>query len=88
MPVPLDESISVAAPDAGIDAVDVIAIDRALRGLEELDPDHARLVELRFFGGLTIEETAAVLDVSPATVKREWGIAKAWLYRALTGAER
>ena len=49
-------------------------------------PDQARIVELRFFGGLTVEETAAVLGVSPATVKREWAIAKGWLYRELASA--
>ena len=67
-----------------LDAIDTIALDRALQELEKLDPEQARLVELRFFGGLTLEETATVLDVSPATVKREWAIAKGWLYRALT----
>jgi len=65
------------------DSVDVAALDDALADLAEIDPDQARLVELRFFGGLTIEETAEVLEVSPATVKREWAVARAWLYRAL-----
>ena len=55
------------------------------RKLEQLDPDQARVVELRFFGGLTVEETAAALGVSPATIKREWAIAKGWLHRELTG---
>ena len=81
--VPAD-GIAVAAPEPDTDPVDVIAVDRALRNLERLDPDQAKLVELRFFGGLTVEEAAAVLGVSPATVKREWAVAKAWLYRALT----
>jgi len=63
-----------------VDPVDLMAIDRALQELEQLDPDQARIVELRFFGGLTVEETATVLRVSPATVKREWAMAKAWLY--------
>jgi RNA polymerase sigma factor (TIGR02999 family) len=76
--------IAVAAPEPDTDPVDVIAVDRALRTLEQLDPDQAKLVELRFFGGLTVEESAAVLGVSPTTVKREWAVAKAWLYRALT----
>jgi RNA polymerase sigma factor (TIGR02999 family) len=67
-----------------VDSVDVIAIDRVLRDLERLDPDQARIIELRFFGGLTIEETGAVLGVSPATIKREWSVAKGWLHRALT----
>jgi len=68
-----------------VDAVDTLALDRALQKLEQLDPDQARIVELRFFGGLTIEETAAATGVSPATVKREWALAKGWLYRELTG---
>ena len=78
------DATTIALPDAGIDPVDVLAVDRALQQLEELDPDQARIVELRFFAGLTVEETAAVVGTSPATVKREWVVAKAWLYRALT----
>jgi len=81
--VPAD-GIAVAAPETDTDPVDVIAVDRALRSLEQFDPDQAKLVELRFFGGLTVEEAATVLGVSPTTVKREWAVAKAWLYRALT----
>ena len=73
-----------AAPDPSVDTVDVLALDAALGELERLDPDQGRLVELRFFGGLTVEETAEVLGVSPATVKREWAVAKGWLHRALT----
>ena len=68
-----------------VDALDAVALDRAVKKLEALDPDQGRIVELRFFGGLTIEETAAVIEKSPATVKREWALAKAWLYRELTG---
>ena len=74
------EDRPVAAPASPIDLPDLIALDRALQELEALDPDQGRIVELRFFGGLTVEETATVLDVSPATVKREWAMAKAWLY--------
>jgi RNA polymerase sigma factor (TIGR02999 family) len=81
---PLDEAAAPAA-HGDIDAVDALALDQALRRLESLDPDQARIVELRFFGGLTIEETAEVVGVSPATVKREWTLAKGWLYRELTG---
>ena len=81
--VPVD-AVPIAAPDSA-DAVDVIAVDRALHNLEQLDPDQARIVELRFFGGITVDETAEVLGVSPATVKREWAVAKAWLYQNLTG---
>jgi RNA polymerase sigma factor (TIGR02999 family) len=78
------DDVSVTAPPPAVDGVDALALDRALQELEALDPDQARIVELRFFGGLTLEETATVLDVSPSTVKREWAIAKGWLYRALT----
>jgi RNA polymerase sigma factor (TIGR02999 family) len=78
------DATSIQVPDATADPVDVVTIDRALCQLEALDPDQARMVELRFFAGLTVEETAAVVGVSPATVKREWAVAKAWLYRALT----
>lgn len=65
--------------------VDVIALDEALTRLAVLDAQQARIVELRFFTGLTVEETAEALDISPATVKREWATAKAWLYRELGG---
>lgn len=68
-----------------VDTLDALALDRALQKLEQLDPEQGRIVELRFFGGLTVEETAAALGVSPATVKREWALAKGWLYRELTG---
>jgi RNA polymerase sigma-70 factor (ECF subfamily) len=62
---------------------DVVALDEALTRLAEIDSQQAHLVELRFFGGLSIEETAGVLEVSPATVKRNWVVAKAWLARVL-----
>lgn len=65
--------------------VDVVALDRALDELSELDAQQGRIVELRFFGGLTIEDTSEVLGISPATVKRDWVTARAWLYRAMTG---
>ena len=73
--VPLDES-GMAAPVAD---VDLIALDEALTRLADLDPQQSRVVELRFFGGLTMEETAEVMHISPATVGREWRMAKAWL---------
>jgi RNA polymerase sigma factor (sigma-70 family) len=63
--------------------VDVLALDEALSRLEALEPRWSRLVELRFFAGLTVGETASVLGVSPATVKRDWSFARAWLYREL-----
>ena len=67
-------------------AIDVAAVDQALRDLEAMDPRQAQLVELRFFGGLTIEETAEVMTISTATVKREWMTARRWLQRELTHA--
>jgi RNA polymerase sigma factor (TIGR02999 family) len=63
---------------------DLMALDEALSQLAELDARQARVVELRFFGGLSIEEAAEVLDLSPATVKREWSMAKAWLKREVS----
>lgn len=78
--VTLGDAAGAAAEDQGID---VEALDAALTRLAELDPTHARLVELRYFGGLTIEETAEALSVSPATVKRDWALARAWLRREL-----
>ncbi|MGI9087677.1 MAG: sigma-70 family RNA polymerase sigma factor [Chthoniobacterales bacterium] len=64
--------------------IDVQALDEALQELEALDPRHAQIVELRFFGGLTIEEIAEVLAISPATVKRDWTVAKVWLRREIS----
>jgi RNA polymerase sigma factor (TIGR02999 family) len=64
--------------------IDVAAVDEVLRELEALDPRQAQIVELRFFGGLTIEEIATLLAISPATVKREWVVAKLWLRRVLS----
>lgn len=75
----------VVAPSADVHPVDALALDRALTRLEALDPTQAKVVELRFFGGLSIEETATVLEVSTGTVKREWAVARAWLYRELEG---
>jgi RNA polymerase sigma-70 factor, ECF subfamily len=77
-----------AAHDSASEApdVDVLELDEALTRFAELDPHRSRLVELRYFTGLTIEETAEVLGVSPATVKRDWVVAKARLRRALTTA--
>jgi RNA polymerase sigma-70 factor, ECF subfamily len=77
--------VNVRADVGAIDALDALALDRALQKLEELDPDQGRIVELRFFGGLTVEETAAALGIAPVTVKREWALAKGWLHRELTG---
>ena len=65
--------------------VDLLALDDALSGLSRLDPQQSMIVELRFFGGLSIEETADVLGISPATVKRHWATARAWLHREISG---
>jgi RNA polymerase sigma factor (TIGR02999 family) len=83
--VPVELDATVPTPVHGPDAVDVFDLDRALTRLEALDPIQARIIELRFFAGLTIEETALALSLSPATIKREWALAKGWLLRELTG---
>jgi RNA polymerase sigma factor (TIGR02999 family) len=75
----LDEARNVAAPDG----IPVLALDEVLNRLANADATLGRIVELRVFGGLTIEETAVMLDVSPSTIKRDWRIAKAWLTREL-----
>jgi len=67
-------------------SIDVLALDEALQRLARLDERHARVVELRYFGGLSVEETASALGVSPATVKRDWTLARAWLFREMTGS--
>ena len=68
--------------------VDLIALDDALNGLAKLDPQHSRIVELRFFGGLSIEETSQVLGISPATVKRHWTTARLWLHNEIGAGDR
>jgi RNA polymerase sigma factor (TIGR02999 family) len=78
-PLTLDDRL-VAGP--GVD-IDVLALDEALTRLASIDAQQSRVVELRFFGGLTMDETAEVLHISPATVGREWTLAKAWLYAEL-----
>lgn len=81
--VDLDAIVSAGLEPVVADEVDFEAIDSALRKLESFDASQGKLVELRFFGGLSIEETAEVTGVSPATVKREWASARAWLQREL-----
>ena len=84
--VSLDEAdVDVAAP-LHTRQPDVIALDRALEKLARIDARQSRLVELRFFGGLTVDEAAAVLDVAAITVKRDWALARTWLYRELNGS--
>jgi RNA polymerase sigma factor (TIGR02999 family) len=82
--VSLDEAMEVSDERAS----DVIALDEALKGLSELDQRKSRIIELRFFGGLSIEETAEVLGVSPGTVMRDWTFAKAWLQREINRGGR
>ena len=77
--IPLNEE----TPAASDRAVDLLALDEALASLKEVNGEHARLVELRFFGGLTIDETARVLGVSTSSVERGWRCARVWLYREL-----
>ena len=78
-------SLEEAAVIGSEDDTNLVALDDAMNALARIDPRKVRVVELRFFGGLGVEETAQVLKVSTVTVKRDWRIAKAWLYRALTG---
>ena len=74
---------AVAEDSPAPQATDIVAIDDALDRLAARDPDQVRIIELRFFAGLSVEETAHVLNRSPRTIKREWRLAKAWLYREL-----
>ena len=82
--VQLDVALAVAEETN----VDLLAIDEALDRLAAIDPQQARVVELRFFSGLSVEETAAALGVSPKTVKRDWSVARAWLRREIGERER
>jgi RNA polymerase sigma factor (TIGR02999 family) len=77
----LDDAVLVARDRTA----DLVALDDAMTALARLDPRKGQIVEMRFFGGLSVEETAEALDVSPATVRRDWRIAKLWLYRQLSG---
>jgi RNA polymerase sigma factor (TIGR02999 family) len=77
--ITIDEAMIVSKERAA----EVVALDDVLKQLANFDPQQSRIVELRFFGGLTIDETAEVLALSPATIKREWSTARAWLYREL-----
>jgi len=78
--VSLDKAVVIASEQAE----HLLALDEALRSLENLDAQKAKIVELRYFGGLSLEETAEVLDISPRTVRREWQRSKAWLYRMIS----
>jgi RNA polymerase sigma factor (TIGR02999 family) len=81
--VTLDEAL-IASPEPQLD---LLALNRALETLAAVDPRKGRVVELRFFGGLTVEETAEVLHVSADTIKRDWRLAKLWLMKELAGGE-
>jgi RNA polymerase sigma-70 factor, ECF subfamily len=80
-------SLQEAAVVGGEDDTDLVALDDAMNALERIDPRKVQVVEMRFFGGLSVEETAEVLKVSTITVKRDWRAARTWLYRELTGAK-
>jgi len=82
--ITLDESVVADQTADAPGGIDVLALDAALEKLAALDPQQAKIVELRYFGGLTVEEAAESLDISPATVKRHWTIARAWLKKELT----
>jgi RNA polymerase sigma factor (TIGR02999 family) len=84
--VTLDEQVLPAAGH-GVDEIDLVALDAALDRLASLNERQAKIVELRYFGGLGVEEAAEALGISPATVKRDWTLARAWLKRELTGAD-
>ena len=79
----VEVSLDQAAVISSERAADFVALDDALKSLAAFDERKSRIIELRFFGGLSIEETAEVLKISPTTVKREWSLAQAWLYREL-----
>jgi len=79
---------ALLAEEGAVAMIDHLALDRALTGLAAIDPHQARIVELRYFGGLSVEETGDALGISPATVKRHWTIARAWLLRAMEAGPR
>jgi RNA polymerase sigma factor (TIGR02999 family) len=81
-------SLTDALNQPAAEDADVLALDDALEQLEQIDPRKSRIVEMRFFGGLSLEETAAALDVSVATVRRDWSLARAWLSRELRKTPR
>ena len=83
--ITLDDSLLAGHAEPGPGGVDVVALDAALERLAAFDAQQAKIVELRYFGGMTVEETAEALDISPATVKRHWTIARAWLRKELGG---
>lgn len=85
--VELNDDLQVAQPDSA-EGTDLIALDEALTKLEQSDPRKAKVVSLRYFAGLSVNEVAAALDLSPATVKNDWAFARAWLHREMSGGDR
>src|SRR5439155_14665268 len=83
--LPLDEAVDGSSKE---EELDLVVLDAALNRLVQLDPEQGRIVALRYFAGLTIEETAQVVGISPATVKRKWTVSRAWLRREITRAGR
>jgi RNA polymerase sigma factor (TIGR02999 family) len=81
------ESLDGSEERASVEADRILALDAALQKLAEVNPRHARIVELRFYGGMTVEETAVALDVSAGTVKRDWSLLRRWLGRELGASE-
>jgi RNA polymerase sigma factor (TIGR02999 family) len=79
----LTQSREIAAEEPGLERMELLALDSALEALGKLDPQQVKIVDLRFFGGLSVEETAEALSISTATVKRDWRAARAWLFREL-----
>lgn len=79
--LPLDDALHVGVDDMNLNLVD---LDDALQRLEKMDSQQARIVELKYFGGLSIQETAEIIGVSPATVKRDWNLARIWLFNELS----
>lgn len=77
-------SVENAAASTGQDTLDVVALDDALKTLAKLDPRQSRVVELRFFGGMSLQEISKALDIGPATVQRDWTAARAWLHREMS----
>jgi RNA polymerase sigma-70 factor, ECF subfamily len=84
--ITLDDQLLPAAPPGSPDQIDLVALDAALDRLAALNQRQAKIVELRYFGGLGVEEVAEALGISPATVKRDWTLARAWLKRELAGS--
>lgn len=84
--LPIDEALAQAVPSVsdGESSETLLALDEALTRLEQVDPRRSKVVECRFFGGLSIDETAAAIGISPKTVKRDWIVAQAWLHREMS----